>query len=303
MGDRSPDRMRALRRATLALLIEAVKEIVPAFGPIQAAWEAYRDALRPEDLPDRVREMLQNMRRDYQKLLEPELRAQAGDTVAIALREAIGILDEQRAFAGGAGRRSRAGPPEGRPPDAGAGRPSAGAPGRARAVPGGADDRGLLPRPPEPPGRAGPRGHPGAAGAAAPHRGAGGAADGRAGPAAVAGGVGGAPARHPSPPRPVDPREPPGGPAGSLPPGGIHREGPPRAGRGNRGRPEGPGFPSKPGLGPLGPRRRGQDPDGGGDRPGPGGGRLAGRASCLRSLWRSGPRIFPSGAGPTGLPC
>jgi hypothetical protein len=93
MGDRSPDRMKALGRAALALLIEAVKELVPAFGPIQAAWEAYRDALRPEDLPDRVREMLQNMRQDYRQLLEPELRAQAGDTVAIALREAIGILE------------------------------------------------------------------------------------------------------------------------------------------------------------------------------------------------------------------
>jgi tetratricopeptide (TPR) repeat protein len=95
MGDRSPDRMRALGRAALALLIEAVKELVPAFGPIQAAWEAYRDALRPEDLPDRVREMLQQMSWDYRRLLEPELRAQAGDTVAIALREAIGILDER----------------------------------------------------------------------------------------------------------------------------------------------------------------------------------------------------------------
>jgi hypothetical protein len=94
MGDRSPDRMKALGRAALALLIEAVKELVPAFGPIQAAWEAYRDALRPEDLPDRVREMLQNMSQDYRRLLEPELRAQAGDTVAIALREAIGILEE-----------------------------------------------------------------------------------------------------------------------------------------------------------------------------------------------------------------
>jgi hypothetical protein len=95
MGDRSPDRMRALGRAALALLIEAVKELVPAFGPIQAAWEAYHDALRPEDLPDRVREMLQNMSQDYRQLLEPELPAQAGDTVAIALREAIGILDER----------------------------------------------------------------------------------------------------------------------------------------------------------------------------------------------------------------
>jgi len=95
MGDRSPDRMRALGRAALALLIEAVKELVPAFGPIQAAWEAYRDALRPEDLPDRVREMLQQMSWDYRRLLEPELPAQAGDTVAIALREAIGILDER----------------------------------------------------------------------------------------------------------------------------------------------------------------------------------------------------------------
>jgi tetratricopeptide (TPR) repeat protein len=93
MGDRSPDRMRALGRAALALLIEAVKEIVPAFGPIQAAWEAYHDALRPEDLPDRVREMLQQMSWDYRRLLEPELPAQAGDTVAIALREAIGILE------------------------------------------------------------------------------------------------------------------------------------------------------------------------------------------------------------------
>ena len=93
MGDRSPDRMRALGRAALALLIEAVKELVPAFGPIQAAWEAYHDALRPEDLPDRVREMLQQMSWDYRRLLEPELPAQAGDTVAIALREAIGILE------------------------------------------------------------------------------------------------------------------------------------------------------------------------------------------------------------------
>ena len=93
MGDRSPDRMRALGRAALALLIEAVKELVPAFGPIQAAWEAYHDALRPEDLPDRVREMLQQMSQDYRRLLEPELPAQAGDTVAIALREAIGILE------------------------------------------------------------------------------------------------------------------------------------------------------------------------------------------------------------------
>jgi tetratricopeptide (TPR) repeat protein len=87
--------MKALGRAALALLIEAVKELVPAFGPIQAAWEAYRDALRPEDLPDRVREMLQQMSWDYRRLLEPELPAQAGDTVAIALREAIGILDER----------------------------------------------------------------------------------------------------------------------------------------------------------------------------------------------------------------
>jgi hypothetical protein len=86
--------MKALGRAALALLIEAVKELIPAFGPIQAAWEAYRDALPPEDLPGQVREMLQNMSRDYRRLLEPELRAQAGDTVAIALREAIGILDE-----------------------------------------------------------------------------------------------------------------------------------------------------------------------------------------------------------------
>jgi tetratricopeptide (TPR) repeat protein len=87
--------MKALGRAALALLIEAVKELVPAFGPIEAAWEAYRDALRPEDLPRQVREMLQNMSQDYRRLLEPELRAQAGDTVAIALREAIGILDER----------------------------------------------------------------------------------------------------------------------------------------------------------------------------------------------------------------
>jgi len=94
MGDRSPDRMRALGRAALALLIEAVKELVPAFGPIQAAWEAYHDALRPKDLPRQVREMLQRMSWDYRRLLEPELPAQAGDTVAIALREAIGILDE-----------------------------------------------------------------------------------------------------------------------------------------------------------------------------------------------------------------
>jgi hypothetical protein len=95
MRDLPPDRiLRALGHAALVGLIEAVRELVPAFGPIQAAWEAYRDALHPEDLPRQVREMLQNMRRDYRRLLEPELRAQAGDTVAIALREAIGILDE-----------------------------------------------------------------------------------------------------------------------------------------------------------------------------------------------------------------
>jgi len=94
MGDRSPDRMRALGRAALAGLIEVARELVPGFGPIEAAWKAYRDALRPEDLPRQVREMLQQMSWDYRQLLEPELRAQAGDAVAIALREAIGILDE-----------------------------------------------------------------------------------------------------------------------------------------------------------------------------------------------------------------
>jgi tetratricopeptide (TPR) repeat protein len=94
MGDRSPDRMKALGRAALALLIEAVKELIPAFGPIQAAWEAYRDALRPEDLPGQVREALQRMRQDYQQLLAPELREQAGETVAQALQETVRILEE-----------------------------------------------------------------------------------------------------------------------------------------------------------------------------------------------------------------
>ncbi|WP_448595408.1 tetratricopeptide repeat protein [Thermoflexus hugenholtzii] len=93
MGDRSPDPMRALRRAACVLLIEAAREFVPGFGPIEAAWKEYRDALRPEDLPGQVRELLQRMSQDYRQLLEPELRAQAGDTVAIALREAIGILE------------------------------------------------------------------------------------------------------------------------------------------------------------------------------------------------------------------
>jgi hypothetical protein len=94
MGDRSPDRMKALGRAALAGLIEVAREHVPGFGPIQAAWEAYRDALRPEDLPDRVREALQRMRQDYQQLLAPELREQAGETVAQALQETVRILEE-----------------------------------------------------------------------------------------------------------------------------------------------------------------------------------------------------------------
>jgi hypothetical protein len=95
MRDLPPDRiLRALRRAALALLIEAARELVPGFGPIEAAWKAYRDALRPKDPHGQVLEMLQNRLREYQPLLEPELRAQAGDTVAIALREAIGILDK-----------------------------------------------------------------------------------------------------------------------------------------------------------------------------------------------------------------
>jgi hypothetical protein len=95
MRDLPPDRiLRALDRAARAFLIEAVKKLFPWFGPIEAAWEAYRDALRPKDPHGQVLEMLQNRLRDYQRLLEPELRAQAGDTVAIALREAIGILDK-----------------------------------------------------------------------------------------------------------------------------------------------------------------------------------------------------------------
>jgi hypothetical protein len=100
MRDLPPDRMKALGRAARAFLIEAaievVKKIFPWFGPIEAAWEAYRDALRPKDPHGQVLEMLQNRLRDYQRLLEPELRAQAGDTVAIALREAIGILDKHQ---------------------------------------------------------------------------------------------------------------------------------------------------------------------------------------------------------------
>ena len=93
MRDRSRDSIRALGRAALAALLEAVKDLVPGFGPIHAAWTAYHDALRPEDLPDQVRDALRRMRQDYQRLLEPKLREQAGETVARALQETVGILE------------------------------------------------------------------------------------------------------------------------------------------------------------------------------------------------------------------
>ena len=86
-------RIQALGRAALAGLVEAVKELVPGFGPILAAWQAYQAARRLEDLSDQVKEMLQCMCQDYQQLLAPELRAQAKETVTIALREAISVLD------------------------------------------------------------------------------------------------------------------------------------------------------------------------------------------------------------------
>ena len=47
MRDRSRDSIRALGRAALAALLEAVKDLVPGFGPIHAAWKTYHDALRP----------------------------------------------------------------------------------------------------------------------------------------------------------------------------------------------------------------------------------------------------------------
>jgi ATP-dependent RNA circularization protein (DNA/RNA ligase family) len=92
-ADRSAH-IQALGRAVLAGLVEAVKDLVSGAGPILAAWEAYQAALRPEDLPSQVQEVLQRMRQDYQQLLAPELRAQAKETVTVALREAISILDE-----------------------------------------------------------------------------------------------------------------------------------------------------------------------------------------------------------------
>jgi hypothetical protein len=303
MGDRSPDRMRALGRAALALLIEAVKELVPAFGPIQAAWEAYRDALRPEDLPDRVREMLQNMSQDYRQLLEPELRAQAGDTVAIALREAIGILDERGLS------------PEELAAEAGLDPQKAARRTRERAA-------HRLERLDEPARSLAERmiedyyrvllshrdalayvGIPAlqellrrTEGLAARLMAALDLQRWREAWAALLPVV----RPLPGPLTPENLLEALRAPYRLVEfTGKAHRA----LQRGNRGRPEGPGFPSKPGLGPLGPRRRGEDPDGGGDRPGPGGGRLAGRLRAFPSPRRSGPRIFPSGAGPTGPPC
>jgi len=73
-----------------------VKELVTGASSILITWETYQAALRPEDLPRQVQEMLQRIRQDYQQLLAPKLRAQAKETVTIALREAISILSDDK---------------------------------------------------------------------------------------------------------------------------------------------------------------------------------------------------------------
>ena len=73
-----------------------MKELVPGASSILITWETYQAALRPEDLPRQVQEMLQRMRQDYQQLLAPKLRAQAKETVTIALRKAISILSDDK---------------------------------------------------------------------------------------------------------------------------------------------------------------------------------------------------------------
>jgi len=90
----APERIRALQRAALAALLEVAKDLVPGFGPIQAAWKAYHDALRPESLPGQVQDALRGMYQDYQELLEPELREQAGETAARALQETVHVLEK-----------------------------------------------------------------------------------------------------------------------------------------------------------------------------------------------------------------
>jgi hypothetical protein len=73
-----------------------VKELVTGASSILITWETYQAALRPEDLPRQVQEMLQRIRQDYQQLLAPKLPAQAKETVTIALREAISILSDDK---------------------------------------------------------------------------------------------------------------------------------------------------------------------------------------------------------------
>ena len=86
--------IQALGRAACAALIEAVKELVPGFGAIYVAWQTFRNAFRPDDLPGEIREMLHRMREDYERLLRPKLNAQTEEAVTIALRETFSILDE-----------------------------------------------------------------------------------------------------------------------------------------------------------------------------------------------------------------
>jgi predicted DCC family thiol-disulfide oxidoreductase YuxK len=90
-----PNRTEALKRAGLVGLVEAA-DALPGVGPLLAGAGAfYRELTQvPRDLPEDVREVVKAMAADFRAFLQREGPDHADQTVAIALAEALAILDE-----------------------------------------------------------------------------------------------------------------------------------------------------------------------------------------------------------------
>lgn len=87
------NRHKALKRAALAALIEAA-DALPGLGPLLAGAGTFYQELRrlPRDLPTEARDAVQAMAGDFQASLEREAPSAAGQTLTIALSEALAIL-------------------------------------------------------------------------------------------------------------------------------------------------------------------------------------------------------------------
>jgi hypothetical protein len=84
---------QALKRATLAALIEAAGAI-PRVGPLlKSAGTFYQElAQAPRDLPDEVRQIVQDMAGDFKAFLAQESARHSDNTVEVALLETFAIL-------------------------------------------------------------------------------------------------------------------------------------------------------------------------------------------------------------------